>query len=527
MDKTKRPKPVVIAVLDGYGITLPSKGNAVYLAKKPVIDSLIKHYPCATIQASGELVGLPWGEMGNSEVGHMNIGAGRVMYQDMPKIDKAIVDGSFFDNEKLLRAINHVKKNKSNLHVMGLLSSGGVHSHIRHLYAIMQMAKKHKVKDLFIHAFMDGRDVPPRSGIDFVNELQNKMKKLRIGKIASLSGRYWAMDRDENWDRIQKAFMVMVNGEGETCNSPVKALEDSYKRGIDDENFIPTIVLYKNKPTSLISNNDAVIHFDYRSDRARQMVQAFVNPEFNEFNRKKSFNNLEFVTLTDYGVGYPVDIAYPVEEVPNSLGEIISKNNMKQLRIAETEKFIHVSMFFNCGKIDPFPREDRLLIPSPDVKSYDLKPEMSAYEITEKLLPVLANYDFVLINFANPDMVGHTGIIPAAAKGIEAVDACLGKIIKKVLSIDGSLIITADHGNADVMLNLQTGEVVRDHTTNPVPLILVSNDMRKNISSNSKVADLSLEVPVGVLADVAVTALDMMKIVKPPEMTGISLSSVI
>ncbi len=521
-------KPTILIVIDGFGITIPSEGNAITLAKKPVLDSLIAKYPSATIQASGETVGLPWGEMGNSEVGHLNIGAGRVMYQDLPRIEKAIADKSFFSNDKFLKIVELIKERGSSLHIMGLTSSGGVHSHINHLYALLEFAKQHRLKKVFVHCFLDGRDVPSDSGIDFISSLNKRMKKLRVGKIASMSGRYYAMDRDDNWIRIQKTYEAMVLGKGESSEDPIKAIETSYQKKVFDSEFVPIFIIKKRKPIGLIEENDVCINFDYRSDRARQISQVFTDQDFKQFERKKDFTNLYFVSMTDYGLDTNIHPAFPIKQVPNTLGEVISKNNLKQLRIAETEKYAHVTMFFNAGIIDPCPGEDRLLIPSPAVDSYDQQPEMSIYQVTEKLLSVIHNYHFVLLNFANPDMLGHTGNIKATVSGIQFMDECLGKIVNKVLALDGQVIITADHGNADVMLNLQTGKVVKDHTINPVPIILVSKKMETNGGTNEKnIEGLSIKTPAGVLSDVTTTTLDLMEIQKPEEMTGISLVNLI
>ena len=520
------PKPIILIILDGYGITLPSKGNAISQARKPVIDDLVKHYPHTIIEASGELVGLPWGEFGNSEVGHMNLGAGRVMYQDLPRIDQAVKNGTFFSNEALQKAVSRVKKNNSALHLMGLVSPGGVHSHVRHLYALLELAKKEGLKDVFIHAFLDGRDMPSQAGLDSVKELEAQIKKIGVGEIASVSGRYWAMDRDQHWERVRPVFEAMVKGMGESTDSVTEAIENSYKRKVFDEKFTPTVIVKGDKPVATIDNQDAVIFFNYRSDRAGQLTSILADPAFSGFERGKDLDGLLLATLTNYGVKAPVEVAFPVQEVPNSLGEVLAGQNLKQLRISETEKYAHVTLFFNCGRTDPFPSEDRQPIPSPAVKSYAEKPAMSAPEVTDKLLGVVGNYDFSLLNFANPDMVGHTGDIPATVKAVETVDQCLGKIVKKVLSLDGTLIVTADHGNADVMLNLQTGEVVKDHSINPVPFILVNNERRVEGSGNDN-TDLSALTPVGVLADVAPTILDLMGIAKPEEMTGMSLKDTI
>lgn len=526
----KATKPVTVVILDGYGITLPSPGNAISLANKPVIDDLVKHYPHTLLEASGELVGLPWGEFGNSEVGHMNIGAGRVMYQDLPRVDKAIQDGSFFSNKVLQGAIKQVKDKNSRLHLMGLVSPGGVHSHIRHLYALLELAQKEGLKEVYVHAFLDGRDMPPQSGLGIIQELEAKMKELKIGKIASVSGRYFAMDRDENWDRMKKAYAAMVTGQNPTADSAVAAIEKSYAQKIYDEEFEPVTIA----GGQTIADGDAVIHFNYRSDRGRQLATVFTDPEFSEFDRldpassrgEQVFSNLYFATFTDFGLRVPVPIAFTLEKIENSLGEALSQRGLKQLRIAETEKYAHVTIFFNCGQMDPFANEDRQLIPSPGVKSYAEKPEMSAYEVTDKFLERIANYDFALLNFANADMVGHTGDIPAATKAVETVDKCLSRIVKKVQSLGGALIITADHGNADVMLNLQTGEIMKEHTVNPVPCIIVDENRRSKSSAGAS-TDLSMLTPTGVLSDIAPTVLDLMGLEKPEEMTGMSLRDII
>lgn len=515
-------KPVVLIVLDGFGIAPPHPGNAVWQAKKPVFDNLLKNYPHTVIQASGEEVGLPKFEVGNSEVGHMNLGSGRVMYQELPKIDKAIHDGTLFQKKAIVGAISHVKKNNSSLHFLGLASPGGVHSHIRHLYALLDYAKKEGIKKVFVHAFTDGRDTPKKSALDFVLELSQKMAQIGIGKIATLCGRFYAMDRDRRWGRIEKAYNAIVLGKGKKFEDPLEAIRNSYQENIFDEELEPIVLVKNGKPIAQIRENDAVIFFNFRSDRAKQLTQALVSPKFLGFKREL-ISNLFFVTMTEYDKGLPVEVVFSPEKVENILGEVISQAGLKQLRIAETEKYAHVTVFFNCGRIDPYLREDRILIPSPPVTSYDLKPEMSAYMITEKLLSQLSlnKYDFILINFANPDMVGHTGVIPAAIKGIEAVDLCLGKIIKQVLKLGGACIVTADHGNADVMINLITGEVDKEHTTNPVPFIVVSRDREKYTKENE--IDLSLISPVGVLSDVSTSILDLLGIIKPKEMTGVSL----
>lgn len=510
-------KPTTLIVLDGFGIAPEHPGNAVARAKKPFFDSLIKDYPHALLQASGEEVGLPKFEFGNSEVGHMNLGSGRVMYQELPKIDKAIQDKSFFSNKVLLDAIKHVKDNNSSLHLMGLTSPGGVHSHIRHLYSLLELAKKEKIKKVYIHAFTDGRDTPKDSARDFILELEQKIKKLRVGKIATIMGRFWALDRDNHWDRIEKAYNAMVKGRGNEYKKVKEAVEDSYNKGVYDEELEPVVI---KGVGGKISANDAVIFFDYRSDRAKQITRALTSPEFDGFNRDL-IPNLYFACFTKYDEGLPVKIVFPKNKIDNILGEVVSKLGLKQLRIAETEKYAHVTVFFNCGTIDPFSGEERVLIQSPQVDSYDKKPEMSAYEVTDKVLADIekGEHDFTLINYANPDMVGHTGNVEAAIKGIEAVDKCLSKVVPKILEKDSNIIITADHGNADVMINLITGEVNKEHTVNPVPFIVVSRDQK----GKGKEEDLSLLTPIGLLTDVTTTALALMGLEKPEEMTGTNL----
>lgn len=493
------------------------EGNAVARAKKPFFDSLIKDYPHTLLQASGEEVGLPKFEFGNSEVGHMNLGSGRVMYQELPKIDKTIQDGSFFENKVLKGAIEHVRKNKSSLHLMGLTSSGGVHSHIRHLYALLELAKKEKIKNVYIHAFTDGRDTPNDSAQDFIIEVEQKTKKLRVGKIATIMGRFWAMDRDNHWDRIEKAYNAMVKGEGNKYKKPKKAIQDSYNKEIYDEKLEPVVIKGVN---GKISKDDAAIFFDFRSDRAKQITRAITSPEFDGFSREL-IPNLYFACFTKYDEGLPAKIVFPKKDINNSLGEILTQNNLKQLRIAETEKYAHVTVFFNCGRIDPFSNEQRILVQSPQVDSYDKKPEMSAFEVTNKVLKEIdaEKNDFTLINYANADMVGHTGNIEAAIKGIEVVDKCLSKVVPAVLEKDGNVLITADHGNADIMINLINGEVNKEHTVNPVPFIVVSNERK----GGSKEEDLSLLQPMGLLTDVTTTTLALMGLDKPGEMTGTNL----
>lgn len=522
-----RYKPFVLVVLDGWGVAPPSKGNAITQAKTPFFKSLLQNFPHSTIQAAGEGVGLPWQEMGNSEVGHMNLGSGRVMYQELPRINRSILDGSFFTNPAFKEVIKHVKKFNSSLHLMGLVSPGGVHSHIDHLYNLLKLAKKEGIKKVYIHAFTDGRDAPRKSAIKFVQELEEKVKEIGVGRIATVSGRWYAMDRDERWDRIKKTYDAMVRGKGLTFSSAIEAIEDSYSQNIFDEQIKPCVIVEDGKAVATVAENDGAIFFNFRSDRARQLTLAFVLPGFEKFERGARIKNLFFVTMTEYDIALPVKIAFPPVEIVNSLGEILSKHNLSQLRIAESEKFAHVTVFFNCGRIEPFKGEARQLVTSPQVATYDQQPEMSAPEVTSLLCRLIGTgkYDFILLNYANADMVGHTGVIPAAVKAIETVDRCLAKVCNLVLSLEGALIICADHGNAEVMINPKTGEVDKEHTANPVPFIIVAND--RKFKNKSKDTDLSLFAPIGVLADVAPTCLEFLELEKPEEMTGISLREMI
>ncbi|MGC9049103.1 MAG: 2,3-bisphosphoglycerate-independent phosphoglycerate mutase [Patescibacteria group bacterium] len=519
-------KPVVLVILDGWGVAPPSQGNAITLAKTLVFNNLLTHYPAMILQASGEAVGLSWGEMGNSEVGHLNLGAGKIVWQNLPKITRSIIDGSFFKNEVLLAALEHVKKNKSKLHFLGLVSKGMVHSSIDHLFALLELAKQKNIKDVFIHAILDGRDTPFNSGQVFIKELEDKIQQIGVGKIATLSGRYWTMDRDNHWERTEKAYLAMTEGGAEKYfQQPLKAIAESYEKKIYDEEFIPTVITDKNdKPLATISDNDAVIFFNFRPDRARQITKAFVLPEFKNFQRLRQLQNLFFVTMTEYEVGLPVEIAFPPEKIENPLAKIISDNNLKQFHIAETEKYAHVTFFFNGGTEKAFPGEDRVLIPSPRVSSYDQKPEMSAPEVAAKTIEAINSqrYDFIIINFANPDMVGHTGNLEAAKKTVEIVDELLGRILLSVLKVKGAAIVTADHGNIEEMINLRTGEIDKEHSTNPVPFIIVGKDFELK-QPLAEVPDLSSFSPAGVLADVAPTILKMMGLPKPAEMIGTAL----
>ncbi len=517
----KKYKPVVLVILDGWGIGPPSEGNAISLANTPNFDDLVRHYPHSVITASGEAVGLSWQEVGNSEVGHMNIGSGRVVYQHLPRISRSITDGSFFKNEAFLHATEHVKKNNSKLHLLGMVSVGGVHSHLEHLYALLELARRQGIKKVYVHAITDGRDVPRDSGVNFISELEGRIKDIGVGKIATVCGRYWSMDRAEHWDRTKKGYDLMVEGKGEEFTSAKEALEDSYKKEVFDEELEPKII----DKEGLVRDNDAIIYFNFRADRTKQLTKAFILPSFGRFKRKK-LESLFFVTMTEYERELPVEVAFSEIEMKNTLPEIISKAGLKQLHIAETEKYAHVTFFFACGRLKTYSGEDREIISSPEVASYDQQPEMSAFEVTEKLVKLIntAKYDFVVINYANCDMVGHTGNIPAAREAAEAVDDYLGRVVKAVLDLEGALVVISDHGNAEIMRDPITGKMNKEHSTNPVPFLVISNNRRKEIEPGEVVStDLSILAPIGVLADVAPTILDLMDLKKPKEITGISL----
>lgn len=505
-------KPTVLLILDGYGERKEKEGNAIALARTPVMDRLKKEFPYVEGQASGLFVGLPDGQMGNSEVGHMNMGAGRIVYQELTRITKSIQDGDFFENKALKAAVEHCKKEDSALHFMGLVSSGGVHSHIEHIYGLLELAKRAGLKKVYLHAFLDGRDTPPDSGKSFLLAVEKKMQEIGVGEIATISGRYYAMDRDKNYDRVEKAYRAMVDGTGERASSVEEAIDASYAKKVYDEFVLPTVI-EKDGAVHTISDGDAMIFFNFRPDRAREICHAFCDDDFSFFERGAR-KNIFFVCFTDYDPTIPnKHVAFEKEEIHNTLGEVVSNLGKNQLRIAETEKYAHVTFFFNGGKEEPYENEDRILVPSPkEVPTYDLKPEMSCYTVTEKLTEAIRSgkYDLVVANFANPDMVGHTGVLPAAIKAIEVVDECMGKVVDAVESMHGNLFILADHGNADIMIDEKTGEPYTAHTTNPVPFILVSEEKHKLREG-------------GCLADVAPTLLELMGIPQPKEMTGKSL----
>lgn len=498
---------VLLCILDGWGISNDTKYNAVYSANTPNYDNFMKNMSHTTIHADGLNVGLPEGQMGNSEVGHLNIGAGRIVYQELTRINKAIAEGDFFKNEEFLSAINHVKKNNSSLHIYGLVSSGGVHSAMNHLEALIKMAADNGLKNVYVHAFLDGRDTPPESAETFLAEIEETLKKYNLPKIASIIGRYWAMDRDKRWDRIEKAYNCLVLGEGNKADSSKEAILNSYKNGKTDEFVEPVNIGGKR-----ISDNDAVIFFNYRPDRAREITRAIAFKDFDGFNRKKVLNNLYYVCMTQYDETFGLPVAFKPQKLVNILGEVLDANNIKQFRTAETEKYAHITFFFNGGVEEPNKLETRKLVASPKVATYDLKPEMSAYEVCDNVLEALDNkdYGFILVNFANPDMVGHTGVMEAAVKACSAVDECVGKIAEKALKNGVKMIITADHGNAEWMFNEQTNAPQTAHTTNIVPFIIVDSE-KYNLKET------------GALCDIAPTILDLMGIKQPSEMTGHSM----
>jgi len=505
-------KLVTLIILDGFGINERTEGNAVKAANKPNLDGFFRDYPNTVIRTSGMDVGLPRGQMGNSEVGHTNIGAGRIVYQELTRITKSIEDGDFFEKKEFIDAIENCKNTGSKLHLYGLLSDGGVHSHNTHLYALVELAKKHGLKDVYIHCFFDGRDVPPDSSKDYVRELEDKLAEIGVGKIATVMGRYYAMDRDNRWERVKQAYDAMVLGQGLTAVSAAQAVAESYARNEFDEFVKPTVIVKDGKPTAVIGNNDSVIFFNFRPDRAREITRTFVDPEFSGFERPNGFFPLHYVCMTQYDKTMPnVTVAFKPESLTNTFGEYVSRNGLKQLRIAETEKYAHVTFFFNGGTEAMYDGEDRVLIPSPKVATYDLKPEMSAFEVTEEVLKRIDSkqYDVIILNFANCDMVGHTGVFEAAKAAVEAIDSCLGRIVKAVREQEGIVLITADHGNAEQMIDYESGGPFTAHTTNIVPLIGIGLGDRK--------------LKDGRLADLAPTMLELLGLEKPADMTGESL----
>jgi len=499
--------PTTLIIMDGFGIDVPSSANAITCAKTPVLDKLFAENPYATLEASGEAVGLPAGQIGNSEVGHTNIGAGRVVYQDLPKITRDIENGSFFENEAFVSAVEAAKESGGALHLMGLLSDGGVHSHNTHLWAFLELCRRRGLDRVYVHCFLDGRDVPPKSGADYVAECVKKCAEIGVGRVATVMGRFYAMDRDKRWDRVEAAYNAIVLGEGLREDDPVRAVRESYKNGVTDE-FVEPVVC---DTDGLVIEGDSVIFINFRPDRARELTRAFVDPDFDGFTRRNGYFPLHYVCTTEYDASMPnVTVAYPPERIENTFGEVLSHMGLTQLRIAETEKYAHVTFFFNGGVEDVSPGEDRVLIPSPKtVPTYDLIPEMSAYKITEEVTKRIRSgaYDVIVLNFANCDMVGHTGVFDAAVKAVETVDECVGRVVEATTEMGGFALVTADHGNADRMIE-PDGTPHTAHTSNPVPFVIIG-------------ADLTLKN--GRLCDIAPTMLDLMGLEKPAEMTGESL----
>ena len=507
-------RPVVLMILDGYGLNDKVEGNAIAQAKTPVMDQLMKECPWVRGNASGMAVGLPEGQMGNSEVGHLNMGAGRIVYQELTRITKEIQDGTFFENPALVKAVENCKKNGSALHLMGLLSDGGVHSHNTHLYALLELARRHGLEKVFVHCFLDGRDTPPASGKEYAEALNKEMEKIGVGRIASVMGRYYAMDRDNNYDRVKLAYDAMTKGEGLTAACGICAIQESYDRKETDEFVKPTVVVEDGKPVATVQDGDSVIFFNFRPDRAREITRAFCDDDFKGFDRGAR-KQITYVCFSDYDPTIlNKDVAFHKIAVTNTFGEWLAANNLKQARIAETEKYAHVTFFFNGGVEAPNAGEDRILVNSPkDVATYDLKPQMSAPEVCEKLCGAIRSdkYDVIVINFANPDMVGHTGVLPAAIKAIETVDECVGKAVAAVKEVGGVMFICADHGNAEQLIDYETGEPHTAHTTNQVPFVLVNYDEGFGLREG------------GCLADIIPTLIEIMGMKQPAEMTGKSL----
>ena len=508
-------KMTALIIMDGFGERAETYGNAIKLAGTPNLDKLEAEYPHTVIGASGMDVGLPDGQMGNSEVGHLNIGAGRIVYQELTRITKSIQDGDFFKVPEFVDACQKAKKNGGKLHLMGLLSDGGVHSHITHLFALIDLAKQQGLDNVYVHCIMDGRDTPPSSGIEYVQQLQDYMDKVQFGKIATISGRFWAMDRDKRWDRIQKAYEAISCGVGDKADCPICAMKNSYKNEKTDEFVVPCVIQEDGKPVATVEAGDSMIFFNFRPDRTREITRAFIDANFSDFERLGGYKPVTFVGMTRYDDTFTnIETAFKPVTLTNTMGEYLAANGKTQLRIAETEKYAHVTFFFNGGVEAPNPGEDRELIPSPKVTTYDLKPEMSAYEVTDKAVELIGSgkYDVMILNFANCDMVGHTGVLEAAEKAVKTVDACVDRVVKAVLATGGQVLITADHGNADMMIDPTTGEPFTAHTTNKVPFILV-DPSRKDAKLREG----------GRLADLAPTMLDLMGLPKPAEMTGESL----
>lgn len=526
-EENKHYRPIAVIILDGWGINTEIEGNAIANAKTPNVGDYKANYPCIALQASGISVGLAWGEPGNSEVGHMTIGSGMILYQNLPRINLAIQNGTFFSNQTLVQTFDQAKRRGTAVHLMGLVSNGGVHSHIDHVFALLETAVSRGVDKLFIHAITDGRDTLPEAGAEFIQILQDKLKDLRVGKIASIGGRNWAMDRNKNWDRVEKGYKSMTGTCPEKAKDPLEVIKNSYQKSISDEYIEPTMIVDdQDKPVGPIQEGDTVIFFNYREDRAREITEAFVVDKFDGFKRNK-IPNLDFVTMVEYEANLPVKVIYPPQKITTSLGKILSENGKTQLHIAETEKYAHVTYFFNGGEEESFPGEDRVLVPSPQVSTYEESPEMSAAKITEKLIQGIKSqrYDFILVNYSNADMLGHTGNLDAAVKAVQTVDHCLGEVVNEILKVGGAALVTADHGNAEVMLDQKTGEKVTEHSSNPVPCFFITPDNRKERNENQIMRHQNMVD--GMLVDIAPTVLDLLGIPAPQEMVGNSLLNVL
>jgi len=519
-------KPVALIILDGWGISTNTQGNVLRETKLETIEKMNRFYPMISLQASGISVGLPWGESGNSEVGHMAMGAGKIIYQNLPRISLSIQDGSFQHNEVFLSAMAHVNEKKGALHLMGLIGEGSVHSHLDHVIALIELAKAQKIEKLYIHVFTDGRDSPPTDGVKSIRNLQDKMRMFGLGKIATIGGRNWAMDRNNNWDRVEKAYLAMAQGKGEQITDPIEYLKTCYAKELTDEYVEPAVVTENGAPITTIKDGDSVIFFNFREDRAREITKAFILPGFNNFDRGKRLD-IDFVTMTEYEKNLPITIAYPREDIHNGLGETLSGLNKKQLRIAETEKYAHVTYFFNGGKEEPWPGEDHILVPSPPVASFDLAPEMSAPLVTEKIIAAIESgkYDLIVANYANADMVGHTGKHDPCIEAVHTVDKSLSLLIPAMLKVGGCLLITSDHGNIEEIKNYHTGQVDTEHSSNPVPLWYINSDNHRE-KTGEEIVRQEMEIG-GLLSDIAPTILEIMEIKKPPEMTGESLLSLL
>lgn len=512
----QKPKPVLLVVLDGWGLRESREANAIAIAGTPSMDALAREFPTTALETSGLSVGLPEGQMGNSEVGHTNLGAGRIVYQDLVRINRAVEDGSFFSNEALLLACRRAKEGGGALHLLGLVSDGGVHSHLDHLHACVELARREGVSRTFIHAFMDGRDTPPRSGLGYLSEVERRLRERGYGQVATVCGRYWAMDRDKRWDRVALAWAALVRGEGHRARSGTAAMEESYARGDGDEFVKPTVVVDgEGEPVGPIRDGDAVLFFNFRADRAREITRAFTDPGFREFDRGAAPRLAAYVCMTEYDRTFSLPVAFPPVDLSEIFPEVVAEAGLRQLRCAETEKYAHVTFFFNGGRETVYPGEERILVPSPrDVKTYDQKPEMSAREVTDRLVAAIGagGLGFALVNYANPDMVGHTGILEAAVKAVRVVDECVGRLWEAARRQGMAMLVTADHGNCEMMVDPQTGQLHTAHTLDPVPFVLADPDL--------KGARLR---PKGILADVAPTALHVMGLPQPKEMKGLSL----